>query len=111
MRKIIIATLAFSLAGAIAVPAYCEDSGAIRIAITDKGFEPAEIHVPAGKPFTLTVKNETSVAAEFESRDLRVEKVIAAGAEAKLNVRAPKPGKHIFFNEFNEAVKGTVVAD
>ena len=50
----------------------------IDVTIKDHRFTPAEIHVPAGKPATLNVKNEDATAEEFESHELKIEKVIAA---------------------------------
>jgi hypothetical protein len=53
---------------------------AIDVTIKDHRFTPAEIHVPAGQPATLNVKNEDATAEEFESHELKIEKVIAGGA-------------------------------
>jgi plastocyanin len=111
MQKIVMGVLALALAAIPVSGTLAEDAAAISIRLTDKGFEPAEITVPAGKPFTLSVKNETGAAAEFESNELRIEKVIAAGAEATVRVRAPAAGRHVFVNEFNEEVKGLIIAE
>lgn len=71
-------------------------------------FQPSQLTVPADKPFTLRVKNQDGKAMEFESKSLRVEKVIPANGEAVVNVRAQKKGKYEFFDEFNEKARGTV---
>jgi hypothetical protein len=39
---------------------------------------------------------------EFESRDLRQEKVIPPGGKATLTIKAMKPGEYRFFDEFHE---------
>ncbi len=47
---------------------------------------------------------------EFESKTLHVEKVVAAGGDATINVRAQKPGRYEFFDEYNEkTARGALV--
>lgn len=97
----------FSLA---AVSRAAEPATEIQLSYKDKKFEPAEISAPANKPIVLKVKNLSGKAMEFESKPLKVEKVIAAGGEAVINVRAQKPGKYDFVDEYNEDVaKGVLV--
>lgn len=76
----------------------------IEITLSDYAFEPAEITVPAGHSFTLLVHNKSAAAAEVESADLKFEKVVAAGADILLNVRAQSAGTYLFFNEYKEDV-------
>jgi heme/copper-type cytochrome/quinol oxidase subunit 2 len=72
-------------------------------------FQPTELRAPADKAITIRVKNLDAKAIEFESKTLRVEKVVAANSEALLNVRAQKPGRYEFFDEFNEKARGALV--
>jgi hypothetical protein len=72
-------------------------------------FQPTELRAPADKALTIRVKNLHAKAIEFESKTLRVEKVVAANSEALLNVRAQKPGRYEFFDEFNEKARGALV--
>jgi len=82
-----------------------------RIVAKDGKFEPTSIDVPAGKPFTLEVVNQGAAAIEFESKDLKQEKVIAPGASSKINFKSLKPGTYRFVDEYREATaKGTLVA-
>jgi len=85
---------------------------AIEIQVThSKGqFQPSELSAPADKPFSIRVKNLDAKAIEFESKTLRVEKVISANGEAVIQVRAQKPGRYEFFDEFNEKARGTLTA-
>ena len=82
----------------------------IEIAIKDKQFQPPELSVPANKAFVLKVKNLGGKAVEFESKSMKVERVIAANSEATIRVRALAPGRYGFFDEFNPDTKGTLVA-
>jgi hypothetical protein len=47
---------------------------------------------------------------EFESKELRVEKIITGNSEATFNIRGQKPGRYEFFDEFHEeTTRGTLV--
>ena len=47
---------------------------------------------------------------EFESKELRFEKIIPGGGEATINVRAQKPGRYEFYDEFHEeTTRGALV--
>src|SRR5262249_57370530 len=77
----------------------------------DNKLEPAELPVPAGKEFKLVVKNADQTPEEFESEDLKLEKVIAGGSEAEFTIKALEPGRYEVFGEFHEdTAKGHIVA-
>lgn len=81
------------------------------LTIKDHVFSPETLEVPAGKKFKLRVKNLDTTPEEFESKDLRREKVIAAGKEALINIGPLKPGTYRFEGEFNpKTAQGTLVA-
>jgi len=94
---------------AIAVPALA-DEPKVSIAIRDDGFVPAEISVPSGTKIELSIKNEQKSAAEFESKSLRREKVIPAGAVATVYVGPLQPGRYEFFDEFKPNNRGFLIA-
>ena len=71
-------------------------------------FQPGEVRAPADKPITLRVKNLDAKAMEFESKSLRVEKVVAANSEGVINVRALKPGRYEFYDDFNAKARGAL---
>ena len=82
------------------------------LVIKNHMFEPAELKVPANQKIKLIVHNQDSGAEEFESKSLKREKVIAAGAKATIVLGPLKPGKYEFFGEFNPATaKGVVIAE
>jgi hypothetical protein len=83
----------------------------INITVQGKKFQPSEVRAPANKPIVLRVKNMDPASIEFESKTMRVEKVIAANSEAVIRVRALKAGKYEFFDEFNESNRGTLIAE
>lgn len=82
------------------------------LTIKDHKFDPAELKIPADKPATLVVKNLDGTPEEFESKPLRIEKVVPANSEATFQIRALKAGRYKFFGEFHEdSAKGEVVAE
>ena len=96
-------------AGASLLPAHAEGH---TLTIKDHRFTLAEIHVPAGQPATLNVKNEDATAEEFESHALKIEKVIAGGTSGTVRLRPLDPGKYPFIGEYHEdTAKGVIVAE
>jgi plastocyanin len=81
----------------------------LSLSIKDHQFEPAEVHAPAGKPIVFTIKNLASIAAEFESGVLHVEKVIPPGGQAIVHVRPLEPGRYNFFDDFHRQTQGFLV--
>jgi hypothetical protein len=86
-------------------------NASIAISVKDHRFQPAQISGPANRPLTIRVKNLDSTAMEFESVSLRVEKVIAAGSEGVVNVRALAPGRYEFFDDFHQETRGVLVVE
>jgi plastocyanin len=81
------------------------------ITIKDHKFTPAELEVPADKAFSILVKNEDASPEEFESHDLKREKIIKGNSEATIKIGALKPGTYKFFGEFHEkTAQGKIVA-
>lgn len=97
--------LAFGSAPALAQYAHVE------IVVKDKKFEPAEVKAPANARIVIRVTNRDTVAMEFESKSLKVEKVVAANSEGILRVGPLKPGRYEFFDDFNQSNRGTLVVE
>ena len=92
----------------LTVPALAEET-LVQVTLKDHKFAPAEVEAPADKPLTIEVANQDSTAAEFESKELRVEKVTPAGGKARAQVRALKPGRYRFFDDYHESAVGYLV--
>jgi Cupredoxin-like domain len=87
---------------AIALPAKAQDATTLSIALKDHRFIPSELSAPANKPVTIIVSNQDSTPSEFESKTLRVEKVVAGGAKISVQIRALAPGRYRFFDDYHE---------
>jgi heme/copper-type cytochrome/quinol oxidase subunit 2 len=89
--------------------AYADETVMLSLTIKDHQFEPAELHAPAGKPIAFTVRNLGSIASEFESSELHVEKVIPPGSAAIVHVRPLEPGRYNFFDDFHRQTQGFLI--
>jgi heme/copper-type cytochrome/quinol oxidase subunit 2 len=108
MRKLTLA--AFCAIAMLAVsPSQAQQATEIQVTYSKGQFQPSEVNAPADKPITFRVKNLDAKAMEFESKSLRVEKVVAANSEGVINVRALKPGRYEFYDDFNEKARGALV--
>lgn len=91
--------------------AHAEALYTIKLVVRDGHFEPETIEVPAGRRFKLIISNEGRTPEEFESTELRKEKVLAPGATSFLVFAPLKPGVYTFFGEFHpETAKGRILA-
>ena len=71
------------------------------LVIKDHKFQPTEIEIPANTKIALVVKNEDSTPEEFESTQLRREKVVPGGQQITVYIGPLKPGRYEFFGDFN----------
>jgi len=84
----------------------------IALTIEQHKFTPEEIKVKAGQVFVLVITNKDATPEEFESKELRVEKVIPGNKSLKLRMPGLKPGTYKFFGEYHEATaQGRIVAE
>ena len=89
-------------------PSQAQQATEVQLTYTKGQFQPSQVRAPADKPVTFRVKNLDAKAMEFESKSLRVEKVVAANSEGVINVRALKPGRYEFYDDFNETARGAL---
>jgi plastocyanin len=88
-----------------------EEMQVVKLSARDGKFEPLKIEVPAGKRFKIEISNDGKGPMEFESKDLKQEKVLAAGAKSSVVINALKPGTYTFFDEYHmDAPKGQIIA-
>ena len=107
MRKLALAAL-FAVAMLPVSPSLAQQATEIHVTYSKGQFQPSQVSAPADKPITFRVKNLDAKAMEFESKSLRVEKVVAANSEGVINVRALKPGRYEFYDDFNEKARGAL---
>src|SRR5262249_51646258 len=99
-----------SVTGGVPQAAHGQDDVYV-LTFRNNKLEPAELPVPAGKEFKLVVKNADQTPEEFESSDLKIEKIIAGGSEIELTIKPLEPGRYEVVGEFHEdTAKGHIVA-
>jgi len=109
-RFVATACVAVSLAFAMSCIARADNSVEIALSYKDKKFDPAEIAAPANTPIVIKFRNLDKDAMELESDSLKIEKVVAPGKEASIKIKAQKPGRYEFFDEYNEkTARGALV--
>ena len=82
------------------------------LTIQDHRFQPQEIVVKAGAPFVLVIVNKDATPEEFESKQLRIEKVVAGSKTVRLRMPALKAGTYPFVGEYNEkTAQGRIIAE
>jgi plastocyanin len=84
--------------------------GRIQLSYSNGAFQPSEVRAPAGKRVLFRITNHDAKAMEFESKSLRVEKVVAAKSEGLVNVRPLNPGRYEFYDDFNDKARGLLKA-
>ncbi len=112
-RPLLVAGLIASATLQATGPAFGADAPAeIALTVEQHRFQPEEIRVKAGAPFVLVITNKDATPEEFESKDLRLEKVIPGGKTLRLRMPALKPGTYPFVGEFHEqTAKGRIIAE
>jgi Cupredoxin-like domain len=80
------------------------------LVLKDHHFVPTELTVPAGKRVELVVENRDATPAEFESTDLRREKIVVGNGKISVWVGPLPPGTYGFFDDFHPATTGKLIA-
>jgi plastocyanin len=97
---------------ALVGPALADEPVEVSIVIEGNKFQPAEIKVPAGKKLKLVVDNRDPSAEEFESHELKREKIVAGNSKITVFVGPLEPGRYPFFGEFHmDTAQGALIAE
>ena len=95
----------------VSTRAMCDDNTA-SITLKDHKFTPAEIHVKANTPTTVTLKNDDAETEEFDSAALKIEKIVAGQSSGTMRWRPLRPGGYPFMGEFHsQTAQGVVIAE
>ncbi len=92
--------------------ALADELPAYELTAADGRLTPDQLRVPAGTRFKVVVINRGTDAVEFESRELRKEKVLAPGARSFVVIAPLKPGSYEFFDDFHpDSGHGRIIAE
>jgi len=99
--------LATGLVALSFLPALADEP--LLLAIRDHKFVPERLEVASGQKFRLLVRNEGDSSAEFESFELKREKVVLPGQEITVILGPLGPGEYPIFDDFHQDTKGMLV--
>ena len=102
MFRDFLAASGVALALALAATAASAQEPEFRIAIQNHKFEPAEVTVPVNTKVKLVIDNKDATPEEFESKELKREKVIPGNSTGFVTVGPLKAGRYPFFGDFNK---------
>lgn len=85
----------------VGMAARADDLLAYAIVLRAGRIEPPALEVPAGRRLKLALRNEGPGPCEFENLELRVEKVLAPGANSFVVIAPLRPGRYRFVDEFH----------
>jgi plastocyanin domain-containing protein len=110
MKKIIL-SLCFALSLTSPIAAFANESQVIEIKITEEGFEPSNLEVPANVPVTLKVTRTTdnTCATDIKIKDKKIEKKLPLNETVSIDLGKVKKGKLGFACGMN-MLKGEITA-
>jgi hypothetical protein len=104
---------AVALACAAAMPfggaALAQEMPVFKIEMRDGTITPNVIEAPANTPFKFEISNTGVSPVEFESLELKREKVLAPGATSSIVFRRVEPGEYEFFDDFHPEARAKLV--
>ena len=80
-----------------------------QLEMKDGTLKPARIEVPSGQKIKIEIHNTGTAPVEFESIQLRKEKVLAPGASSFVVIAPMQPGEYKFFDDFHASAQGVIV--
>ena len=101
----------FLAAALLSMTALADDMPTYKLELKDGVLKPARLQVPVNTKFRLEVSNTGKTPAEFESTQLRKEKVLAPGVTSSVIILPLSAGEYKFFDDFLMATaQGVIVA-
>lgn len=83
----------------------------VTLTLKDHRFSPAEVTIPAGQRVQVVLVNQDRATEEFDSHDLKVEKLVTPGGRVTFWIGPVAPGTYKFMGEFHPATaQGRVIA-
>jgi hypothetical protein len=101
MRPLIGGTIGISTATLIAWTAGALAAEPVQLVLSQHRFVPSEVTVPTGERFRIEVTNQDPTPSEFESSDLRIEKIVPPASKVAVSAGPLKPGTYRFFDDYH----------
>ena len=109
--KLVVMALCLSVLSLISLPAAAAEKFTVELEMNNGELTPPVLKVPAKTPIRIKITNTGTEPVEFESTQLRKEKVLAPGAQSSVVIQPLTPGEYKFFDEFHmNTAQGVIVA-
>ncbi len=110
MRLYGLIAAALLCAGSLGAKRVCA-SEPVKLTLKDHRFTPDADSVPAGQRFRIELSNQDSTSDEFESYDMKFEKIVVPSGKIAVNAGPLHPGTYKFFDDYHpDTATGTVTA-
>jgi plastocyanin len=111
LHQIAILLASFSIASSPVNSVFAESEvQEFLVKIQNHSFEPSKISAKADKAIKLTIENLDNTIEEFESDDLKKEKLVGANKKVTISIAALKPGEYRFYGDFHQkTAQGSIV--
>ncbi len=105
----VVAAMATALFGAALASA--DAPPPVKLIVKDHHFSPNQVTVPAGQRFRIELTNQDDTTDEFESYDMKFEKIVVSGGTIAVFAGPLHPGTYKFFDDYHpDQANGTIVA-
>ncbi len=102
--------LLFILVSLFSFSTFASEIQQVDLHIKDHKFDPEIIEVKEGSRIVITIYNDDTTIEEFDSSDLKREKIIPGKSKAKVILAPLKAGEYHFLGEFHEdTARGKIV--
>ena len=112
MNKTMLLSAVAGLALALSPVARAADVYTASITVENHRFSAGELRVPAGQQVELTIVNKDATPEEFESKVLKIEKVVAGKATIVVRFGPLKAGSYKFIGDYHpDTANGQIIAE
>lgn len=96
----LVATALLLAATCLTGKSFADEVAKFEIVARDGRLSPEKLEVPAGVKLRITLRNEGKTPVEFESQELRIEKIVAGDSASAVTIQPLKPGTYQMIDEF-----------
>lgn len=83
----------------------------VQLLLAHHRFQPDHLTVAAGQRFPIELTNQDETTDEFESYDMKFEKIVVSGGHIRVFAGPLHPGTYKFFDDYHpDTATGTITA-
>jgi hypothetical protein len=93
--------VALIVLGGFARVAAARAEAPVELVLQNHHFSPDHVSVPAGRRFRIELANRDDTTDEFESYDMKFEKIVVSGGTIRVFAGPLRPGTYKFFDDYH----------